>query len=135
MQVNNGEDPIAKKLGVGEFPAVVGLLSTGEQLHSDRIMFDKSLQKSVAALRTFFEKLDKKERDLERIQRDSEPVTYLTQKNMKKVCGPDSSLCIIATSKSSTGEGKAKQILHEVRFPVQHSVFRAPNLFDNLGPV
>lgn len=118
MQVNNEEDPVAKKLGAREFPAVVGLLSTGEQLHSHDAIFDKSLPKSVGALRTFMEELEKKDRDLERnLQSDPKPVTYLTQKNMKKLCGPDSSLCIIATSKSSKGEAKAKQILHEVRFP------------------
>jgi len=115
VQVSNEEDPIAKKLGVREFPTVTGLLSTGEQLHLDNIIFDKSLPKSVEALRTFMEKLEKKDRDLEKTQNNSEPIAYLTQKNMKKVCGPDSSLCIIATSKSSKGEGKARQILHEVR--------------------
>lgn len=95
----------------------MGLLSAGEQLNFDNIISDKSLPKSVGALRTFMEKLEKKDRDLERTQNDSEPVSYLTQKNMKKVCGPGSSLCIIATSKSSKGEAKAKLILHEVRFP------------------
>lgn len=114
IRVNNEEDPIAKKLGASVFPTVVGLLTPGEQLHLENIMFDKSLVKSVGALRTFLKKLEKKESDLERIQNDSEPVTFLTQKNMKKKCGPDSSLCIIATSKSSEGEAKAKQILHEI---------------------
>lgn len=117
MQVINEEDPIAKKLGAREFPAVVGLLSTGEQLLPDDVIFDKSLSKSVGALRTFLEELEKKGRDLERTQIGSEPITYLTKKNMKRVCGSESPLCIIAASKSSKGEEKAKQILTEVCFP------------------
>lgn len=126
MQVSNEEDPIAKKLGAREYPAVVGLVSTGEQLHPDDVIFDKSLSKSVGALRTFLEKLQKKDRDLERTQSGSEPVSYLTKKNMKRVCGPESSLCIIGASISSKGEEKAKQILNEV------SAFRASGVRERI---
>lgn len=129
VQVINEEDPIAKKLGAREFPAVVGLLSTGEQFHPDDVIFEQSLSKSVGALRSFLEKLEKRDRDLERMQISSEPITYLTKKNMKRVCGSESPLCIIAASRSSKGAEKVKQILTEVCYPKHIQRFLIPSLF------
>lgn len=112
-KVTSDEDPLAKKLGVKEFPEVVGLLPNGDRLHPDGRVFDESLPKTVGSLRTFLEKLEKNQ-DLESNEPNAVPVPHLTKTNMKKVCGPDSSLCIIAASKSSKGEEKSKRILTEI---------------------
>lgn len=110
-------DPVAKKLGVEKFPAVVGLLSNGEQLHpDDKALFDKPTPKCVGALRTFLEKLKKKNDEYGDLEEGPHPVIFLTQTNMKKICGPDLALCIIAVLKSIEDETKAKQILNEVCF-------------------
>lgn len=131
-------DPVAKKLGVEKFPAVVGLLSNGEQLHpDDKALFDKPTPKCVGALRTFLEKLKKKDDEYGDPKEGPQPVTFLTQTNMKKLCGPDSALCIIAILKSSEDETKAKQILNEVRFlmTLSHAKLNLVPYFEALLPL
>ena len=112
-------DTIAKMFKVDSFPAIIGVYQNGEsKVLADGIMLDQT-NPSVDDLKTVLEEFEKKSKAAGTKKgktKESIDVIHLTKKNMRKICGEETPLCVIGAYKSSKGMEKVKQILEEVSY-------------------
>ncbi|XP_050214960.1 dnaJ protein ERDJ3A [Mercurialis annua] len=119
-QVHEVTDPMAKKLGIDELPAIVGWLSNGERrvLKSGISVIDlQSAVQDLSAILDGFEKKNKKTAFNEgRKQDDSleKQIPLLTGVNFDALCGEKRPVCIIGAFRSSKAREKLESILTKV---------------------
>ncbi|KAJ0640432.1 putative DnaJ domain, Thioredoxin-like superfamily, Chaperone J-domain superfamily [Helianthus annuus] len=134
-QVQDASDPVAKKLGVNEVPAVVGWLSNGEKQVLKTGIHVKDMKSTTKEFSNILDEFEKKNKKIaaassqgKKPNADSatakEPVVpLLTGTNFDAICGEKTPVCIIGVFRSSKGREKLHTILSSVS---QKSLVRNP---------
>ncbi|KAE8717378.1 putative serine/threonine-protein kinase WNK5-like [Hibiscus syriacus] len=121
VEVHDVSDPVVKKLGVDELPAIIGWLSNGEKhiLKSGISVKDlKSAIKDLSSILDNFEKKNKKvaSSQTREKQRDSKEgqLPLLTASNFDALCGDKAPVCTIGAFRSTKARDKLESLLSKV---------------------
>ncbi|KAK1421713.1 hypothetical protein QVD17_24265 [Tagetes erecta] len=133
-QIQDVSDPAAKRLSVGEVPAVVGWLSNGEKQILKMGIRVKDMKSTIKELSLLLDDLEKKNKKVTASSQSKKPkadsdshmeaaVPLLTATNFDAICGEKTPVCIIGVFRSSKGREKLHTILLSVS---QKSLIRNP---------
>ncbi|KAJ7546046.1 hypothetical protein O6H91_08G021900 [Diphasiastrum complanatum] len=128
-QVHDVTDPIAKRFAIKNLPAVVGILSDGQEVLLTGENNSGSVK--VEELKALIEKLEVKNKGAHSNTFNRQypaDLQFITKDNFARLCGVDTPLCVIAAAKSSKGQEKAKNLLEKVS---QKNFVRAGSLSTN----
>ncbi|XP_039060527.1 dnaJ protein ERDJ3A-like isoform X2 [Hibiscus syriacus] len=126
-EVHDVSDPVVKKLGVNELPAIIGWLSNGEKhiLKSGISVKDlKSAIKDLSSMLDSFEKKTKKVASEKQTGSKEGQLPLLTASNFDALCGDKTPVCIIGAFRSTRARDKLESLLSKVS---QKSLSRRQN--------
>lgn len=137
-EVHDASHPMFERLGVENFPAVIGRMVNGEEHVLREGIMVKDLKSGISDLRAMLDNFEKKNQKIassqakrpSKSESQQKGVPYLTASNLDVICGDKTAVCFIGVFRSPKAKEKLEVILSEVS---QKTFVRRPNFAQSFG--